>query len=291
MQNYQEKLSPDRWLVSIDQDTKELYSRLKEEESKFIEMCENAGLSANFIEKRCVILVPEGCSIPSFDKVLNKYALYNIALKNLAKDQGKEATIGDRVTSKPKWLSGDNYDQDRPSYNVNRIRYRTNVAYSSAELSPDEALEYLQSLLSKAEERVQNCEKYRKQKERIEAIGRVEQINISIDKLKGIFNSLPAGEKLSIRRLSGKALKLNCRLVDGVNGGGSIEKTASNFLFIPVESIDDCEVVEAPTRSGGGRWNLIGDFERLRIMSTAPIEVFIHVFEDSDGDLNVHIDN
>lgn len=248
------------WVVNLDDNTYRAYAVMRIAEKDWMAAAQAAGCSLRPLphDRRVVVLVPPDTELPPHDQMAATRAEYAEHLRQLAAEQGKEATVGARSASMPHWVGDGPIGADRPSYEATRVTWRTQTAYRAGKLTAEEALDYLRRRRNRQEEVLNNAvEQYRKDR-----IGRLEDRLAAADQAyQAAADFLQHNTAVNARVVSGVALKITVsgRAADGKKVGF----TSSLPAIALVPAAQDCAVEPAPTRNRAGRVHVLARFDNV----------------------------
>ena len=84
------------WVVELDPDTGRAYALMREAEDAWLQDAEASGCQLHYLphDRRVVVLVPPDTALPDHAPLTATRTEYVDLLRQLAADQGKEATVG-----------------------------------------------------------------------------------------------------------------------------------------------------------------------------------------------------
>jgi len=249
-ENMDDPLSVQQWLVTLDPDTKAAYRMMREAEDEWLEAAEAVGckLAALPHDRRIVVLVPPGIKLPDHTAMVATRATYTTMIGEIAAEQGKRRTVGTRSGSLPHWVGGDAIGGEPPAYLATRVRWRTQAAYRSGQLTPEQAIDYLLRRVRRQEEVLAKAEEqYRHD--------RVERLTEAVERAEHEYQDaqdfLSRNTSIKARLRSGDAYKIS---VYGKATADDAEKQTVSFsASLPsialVPAAPDCVVEPAPHRN------------------------------------------
>lgn len=248
------------WLVELDADTTRAYSVMREAEDRWLEALQVNGCELHYLphDRRVVALVPTSLELPSHTEMANTRNDYISLLRQLASEQGKEATVGARSGSLPHWVGGDAIGSHRPKYEAVRVRWRTQTAYRAGNMSPEQAINYLKGRRDRQEAILANAEKnYRKDR-----LDRLKDKLLEVDQayIKAL-DFVQQNPSIKARVISGTAIKLSVYAKD--SEGKSVSFQASLPSIALVSAADGCTFEESPKRERTGRVRVIARFDNI----------------------------
>lgn len=248
------------WLVELDSETAQAYAVMREAEEEWLEAAQTAGCTLHHLphDRRVVVLVPAAVALPDHAPLTSTRTEYVHHLRQLAAEQGKEATVGAKSTALPKWVGGEAIGAQRPKYEAARVRWRTQTAYRAGSLTAKQAIDYLRRRRDRQEEILTNAEN----QHRKDRLDRLKDRLLEADQayIKAL-DFVQRNTSLKARVISGNALKIS---VYGKNEEGeSVSKQASLPSIALVPAAPGCEFGEAPKRERAGLVTVLAQFGNL----------------------------
>lgn len=228
--NGSEQLETAPYLVKLEDSAARLYARMRELEGQWLGECEQRGCTLVQSKRRqCVVLVPPGTEVPALD--LTPYHEWREAAVKLADEQGKKDSVASRSSQPPTWLtlSGERYSltEAAPDYRVQRLRYRTAQAARGARMGPDDATQYIQGLISRAESAIESSLKYGHRSRLPEQEERLALLETEFAEFEGLVTKARLKNLLiSVQALSGEAWRITARTTDKQSVHASISTIA-----------------------------------------------------------------
>lgn len=252
------------WVVELDDDTHRAYAVMRETEEMWLAAAQDAGCSLRTLphDRRVVVLVPAGITLPDHAAMANTRAEYAERLRALAAEQGKKSGVGARSASMPHWVGGEEkqtpLEANRPEYEAFKVTYRTQTAYRAGQLTAEQALDYLRRRRDRQEEVLNNAvEQYRKDR-----IDRLEERLSEVDQAyQAAADFLQHNTAVNARLVSGVALKITVAGRDA--DGKKVGFTTSLPSIALVPAAPDCTVEPAPTRNRAGRVRVLARFDNV----------------------------
>ena len=250
-----------QWLVEIDDPTSQACAIMRETEFKWLAECRELGIDVRKGQPRKTILfVNDTQQLPDFSNLLRTRADYLAKLKDLAAEQKKEDTIGIRSTETPFWLGGTKIDEGpMPSYRASVITYREQTAYRAGKVTAEQALDYMQRRLIRAEEILRNAEMNYKH-DRIERLTeRMKELEKAFKSAKRFLERNTSG--IMARLISGTAFKITASGLDEDGKKVSFSSSIATLILVPVGA--EYEYKEAPKRNRPKQVQVLKRFDNV----------------------------
>lgn len=247
-----EKLDTSPYIVSLDDKDARSYLHMREKEDAWLTQCEQAGCTlVRSKGRQCVVLAPLNILLPELD--LAPYQAWRDTVSALAEAQGKKASVGSRSSTPPTWLTleGQRWplSETRPDYLICSLRYRYTRAARGAKMTADDALDYTQALIVRAEKALESSQRHG-QKKRIPAQEqRLERLLGDQSALHQLITHARQRTRLiGVQVLSGDAWKITAKTTDK----RSITTSISTIAVMPSSTVLPT-VEPAPTRHSTSR--------------------------------------